>query len=182
MPPFSFNEPGILKFDKNFVIKEPTLLFQAFNNSWGTNFPQWIGGNLCFRYRIAMHENTWREYGSWVVSDMTINRPISTYVNKRSSMLKAPVMFDLLYSDLEDFTVLTFKLAEDGSGCILRIIEASGTSRKTRLRFNPIIKEVYICDLLERRKEQTDIQLCTESMDILLSTRAFEIHTLYLKL
>jgi hypothetical protein len=29
---------------------EPIMYFNLFNNMWGTNFPQWIGGDLCYRY------------------------------------------------------------------------------------------------------------------------------------
>lgn len=50
-PLFGIGSPGVYKFHKQFGDdRKPILYFNLFNNMWGTNFPQWIGGNLRYRF------------------------------------------------------------------------------------------------------------------------------------
>jgi hypothetical protein len=50
-PLVSLGSSGILDYRQNYKEpNEPIACFNLFNNMWGTNFPQWIGGNLCYRY------------------------------------------------------------------------------------------------------------------------------------
>ena len=44
---------GIYQYQKKYKVpRESVLCFNLFNNMWGTNFPQWIGGDFSFRYII----------------------------------------------------------------------------------------------------------------------------------
>lgn len=50
-PLVSLGDTGILEYRKNYVEpEEPIACFNLFNNMWGTNFPQWMEGNLSYRY------------------------------------------------------------------------------------------------------------------------------------
>jgi alpha-mannosidase len=50
-PLAALGNPGIYKYRHDYKApKEPVIYFNLFNNMWGTNFPQWIGGDLCYRY------------------------------------------------------------------------------------------------------------------------------------
>ena len=50
-PLASLGSTGIYNYLNNFKEpKEPIVYFNLFNNMWGTNFPQWVGGDLCYRY------------------------------------------------------------------------------------------------------------------------------------
>jgi hypothetical protein len=50
-PLVSLGDTGIYKYLKEYKTPvEPVMYFNLFNNMWGTNFPQWIGGDLCYRY------------------------------------------------------------------------------------------------------------------------------------
>ncbi len=50
-PLVSIGDPGVYRYAPVFEEpKHPTLYVNLFNNMWGTNFPQWIGGDLRFRF------------------------------------------------------------------------------------------------------------------------------------
>ncbi len=56
-PLFGIGSPGVYEFHKEFgEDRKPAVYFNLFNNMWGTNFPQWIGGNL--RYRFVLHSGS----------------------------------------------------------------------------------------------------------------------------
>lgn len=50
-PLSAIGETGVYEYRREYKpLKEPVIYFNLFNNMWGTNFPQWIGGDLCYRY------------------------------------------------------------------------------------------------------------------------------------
>jgi hypothetical protein len=50
-PLVSLGDTGVYQYRKNYEKpKEPIAYFNLFNNMWGTNFPQWIGGDFCYRF------------------------------------------------------------------------------------------------------------------------------------
>ncbi len=50
-PLSALGSTGIYQYRKEYKSpKEPVIYFNLFNNMWGTNFPQWIGGDFCYRY------------------------------------------------------------------------------------------------------------------------------------
>lgn len=52
-PLVALGETGIYTYLRDYVEpKEPTLYFNLFNNMWGTNFPQWIGGDFQYRFML----------------------------------------------------------------------------------------------------------------------------------
>lgn len=56
-PLFSVGGSGILKFRSEYEKPiDNKLYFNLFNNQWGTNFPQWVSGNLKYRYTVFTHK------------------------------------------------------------------------------------------------------------------------------
>ena len=51
-PLCAIGEPGIHKFRRDYEKHAPILYFNLYNNMWGTNFPQWIGGDLHFDFTL----------------------------------------------------------------------------------------------------------------------------------
>ena len=50
-PLVSLGDTGVYKYRRKYQQpKEPIAYFNLFNNMWGTNFPQWIGGDLSYRF------------------------------------------------------------------------------------------------------------------------------------
>lgn len=55
-PLFSLGEDGTYKFNcKYSKPRSSALCFNLFNNSWGTNFPQWIEGDLEYEFDLLPH-------------------------------------------------------------------------------------------------------------------------------
>lgn len=65
-PLVSIGENGVYQFRKNYEPHTPELRFCLFNNMWGTNFPQWIEGDMAFEFDILSMEpgNTGRLYAA----------------------------------------------------------------------------------------------------------------------
>lgn len=57
-PLVGIGETGIYSFRRIYEAHEPILYFNLFNNMWGTNFPQWIGGNLTWDFTAFGYEGT----------------------------------------------------------------------------------------------------------------------------
>lgn len=54
----SIKGTGIYHFAPEFEeTEEPCLYVNLFNNMWGTNFPQWIGGDFCFQFILSGLQN-----------------------------------------------------------------------------------------------------------------------------
>lgn len=49
----SMGSPGVYEYHPVYEPREEgTLYFNLFNNMWGTNFPQWMGGDFCYTFVI----------------------------------------------------------------------------------------------------------------------------------
>ncbi|MEA4897105.1 MAG: DUF5054 domain-containing protein [Christensenellaceae bacterium] len=53
-PLVAIGETGIYTYRRRYERREPTLIFNLFNNQWGTNFPQWIEGDMRFRFVLTV--------------------------------------------------------------------------------------------------------------------------------
>lgn len=179
MPLFSFDTPGVLKYDRDFTIQSPTLLMQAYNNAWGTNFPQWIGGNLTYRYRLIPYEGNKgaAEIFRWAEEAAAV--PVTGYAPEKSAECSLPAALDILPEGLDGFGVLAYKYAEDRNGYILRVKDTTGIQRTAHIKINKQvkIKEVWVCDLVERKKGKVLFDEDGGQYIIPVSTRPYEIHT-----
>ena len=57
-PLCAIGETGIYRFRREYQPGEAVLYFNLFNNMWGTNFPQWIGGSLRWDFTLFGYEGT----------------------------------------------------------------------------------------------------------------------------
>lgn len=53
-----FARSEIHRFRREYQPGEAVLYFNLFNNMWGTNFPQWIGGSLRWDFTLFGYEGT----------------------------------------------------------------------------------------------------------------------------
>lgn len=51
-PLVSIGENGVHQFRKEYAPHRPELRFCLFNNMWGTNFPQWVEGDMAFEFDV----------------------------------------------------------------------------------------------------------------------------------
>ena len=97
------------------------LNFNLFNTQWGTNFPQWIGGDLRYRFRLIPHPGDWREAKAWIHGAAAIQPPACLAVDTAIAAVRSPVPRGILMTPREDLETVVFKRAESGEGFILRL-------------------------------------------------------------
>jgi alpha-mannosidase len=167
-PLFSFGESGILRFRSSYEEQKPTLLFNLFNNSWGTNFPQWMGGDYRFCFRLLPHQGTWQEADVPRHAAEAFAPALTRSLAIDSASSVGP--FFSLDNGLE---LLCFKPSEDGEGYVLRLTDTQGIKRMVRLSLRRPARSVHRCSLLEVPLEQC----ANEEGDIRFETNPFETHT-----
>lgn len=174
-PLVSIGEPGVLQYSDEYVPKHSTLFFNAFNNQWGTNFPQWMGGHYTFEYRIVLHRGDWKEGGVWKTAAQTRNPLIAVAFNAETSKIDS---FGLLREDVHGITILALKPseAEDGS-YILRFQDLLGKNRSVTLAFQKTLRKAVTCDLVERELQYLPPD---DDSSLTVALKAFEIRTLKL--
>ena len=63
VPLASVGNPGVYQYVDDYTEPEsPVVYFNLFNNMWGTNFPQWIGGDFSFRFTLFGFEGEERPH------------------------------------------------------------------------------------------------------------------------
>lgn len=174
-PLFSIGRNAMWDYEPEYRPQTPTVFFNLFNNWWGTNFPQWIGGNLRYRFCLLPHAGDWRQGGIWKSATEIMAPPLS-FCGELPESVEPSSLFE---SDLEGMSVLALKEAEEGEGYVLRLRDLLGVRREVSVELAPRVIDVETVDLLEYGDEK----LCWESEGtrrVRLDTKPFEIHTLRL--
>lgn len=133
-----------------FTPRSATIFSWIMNNYWGTNFVAGQGGEFTFRYDVI----TRRDFdlpaltrAGW--ESMTPLEVGLTGAAPRPSTLPSD-QAGLLGIDNPNVVAVTWKLAEDGRGSILRLEEISGQPATVHLRSDYVeIAEVWRCSALE---------------------------------
>ena len=178
-PLVSLGEPGILRYKPGKPADKSLLLFNLFNNAYSTNFPQWIEGDLSFRFRLYPHAGGWQKAEVWRHAWETTQQPewrlaetaVKGLLPRHASLVGAN----------DGFAVLACKPAEDGDGIVIRLQEATGRKRLARLCLNLQDVAVECCDLLERPMRSLPVSRSGGETVMEIDTAPFEVHTLKLK-
>jgi alpha-mannosidase len=176
-PLFSIGRNAMWDFEVAYRPEDPTLHFNLYNNWWGTNFPQWIGGELRYRFRLLPHAGDWRSGEVWKAAAEAMEPP-QVFGGEFPEAGEFP---PLVRNDLEGMSVVAFKRAEDKSGYVLRLRDLLGLSRAVPVELDARVTGVEAVDLLEREGRELPRE-DGNSRRILLETRPFEVHTLRLRL
>lgn len=174
-PLLSLGDEGIYKYRREYQESEPVLYFNAFNNGWGTNFPQWMGGDLKYKFRFIPHQGDWKQADVWRHAFESIT-PVGTGFSEEKGNGDLPVHWDWM-NDLDGMEVVTAKIAENNKGIILRLREVSGKESPVTIRFHQQMERVDICDITERFEKTAAVH--TDKVSFV--TRPFEIHTLFIR-
>lgn len=132
-PLLSIGETGVYRFRSTYEKHSPDLYFNLFNNMWGTNFPQWLGGDLSFRYTV---------FGCTDAASVT-QRALSLASGAwaaRVPELGPPVVLP------EEVQVMTAEARRDG--LLLRIRDTSGKRRTMTVRLKDARARIRRLDLL----------------------------------
>ena len=128
-----------------------------------------------FTYSLIPHGGDFREAGI-IREAYGLNQPLMAIpVNPGKGTL--PDTFSMFTCDQEHVVMETVKKAESDDSLILRMYEAFGKRSKAEIRTVIPVKEVWICDLMEKELEQlTIVNGCVQ-----VSLSGFEILTLKFK-
>jgi alpha-mannosidase len=161
----------------DFTPKSSTIYSWLMNNYWGTNFPAWQGGEFTFRYAIRsgarfepglLNRFAWNALTPLERDDVTSSGETSVLPVDHTSLL------DISNPNIN---LLTWKMAEDGNGTILRLEEAVGESSQFMISSKYLkIDQAWSCNLLE--ENQASLPASAEGASA--SIRPFQVITIRL--
>lgn len=125
-------------------------------------------GEHRFTYALLPHKGDWAQAGT-VQEAWVLNNPLLA----AAGAYTAGNGKSLITCDAPNIAIDAVKLAEDGSGCIVRLHEYTGTRCAVQLGSDYTARSWQLCDLMER-------PLDTGAVDgpvILLGFKPYEIHT-----
>ena len=122
----SIGEPGLWKVSKTFDPKEPTLFVNLYNNMWGTNFRQWIGGSWSSSVRIWSYEN-FDSAHCLITPSVEARTPVIAGSAVGTEGELATIATGLTLSQ-KGILVTALGPNPDGEGTILRLWEQAGKS------------------------------------------------------
>ncbi|MFH1921146.1 MAG: hypothetical protein ABIP48_14855 [Planctomycetota bacterium] len=146
-PVVSIGQPGLYRYSKEFGSREPVVFVNLFNNVWGTNFQQWVGGSWESRIRI------WSVEGKGIEADL-----ITPSWEARSPFQAAffdgpagtlPPSQSGIELSRKGVLVTAFGPNPDGEGILLRLWEQAGEDGVLRVRLpkEMNVTEAQPCDL-----------------------------------
>lgn len=157
MPLFSIGDQMIYKYQRQYEEVRPELYFNAFNNSWGTNFPQWLGGDYTFRYRIITHLGDWKQGNIEKKAFESVTPVLAAYsLDTKKEGRKLPLSYSM-FNLTDGIEVLALKPAESNNGFVLRLRQIMGEERSVQVASAVRFKRVVKCDLLERIQEEVAV-------------------------
>lgn len=121
-PLFSIGETGIYTYRKQYEEHAPILYCGLFNNMWGTNFPQWIGGDFDYRFTMFGYDGS---------ADGALYGRALALAQGARVLPAAPAVSGLQLP--EGVQVMNF-LPEE-SGWVLHLRDTALTARSVTLRF-----------------------------------------------
>jgi alpha-mannosidase len=152
--------------------KSGTIFSWLLNNYWGTNFAPGQGGEFTFRYSLVSRPGFdpasltrlgWQEMTQLESDQVPAGAAAGTLPSTEASLLEI---------DNPDVVLVTWKMAEDGRGTILRLQEIAGknsTARITGKHFG--VEKAWRCSGLEQ--DQSEIAVSNGGVE--LSLRPYEI-------
>ncbi len=153
-----------------------TIFSWIMNNYWQTNFAPGQGGEFNFRYVLVsgkqLRPNELTRLGWEAMTPLEVSEGAPTATGPG---LLPPHQASLLSLTAPDVVLSTWKLAEDGEGSILRIVETAGEAKTVRISSSRL-------DFLEAWRatalEETESPLAVTARALEFDIRPFEIVTL----
>jgi alpha-mannosidase len=157
-----------------FAPKSSSIFSWLMNNYWGTNFPAWQGGDYTFRYEITSSADfdaaALTRFGR---SALTQFEHDDVAGSTEASTLP-PTQASLLQVSAPDVSLLTWKLAEDGHGTILRLQETAGKTATATLHSDFVgFEKAWVTSILE----DDEREVSAVSGDLSIHLKPFQVVT-----
>ncbi len=167
------------KWPGEFSPKSGTIFSYVMNNYWHTNYRAGQGGDFTFRY--ALTSGPQLDGGSLTRLGLEEMRPPELdYVVGQDKVGNPPRPLPpegegFVETSGQDIALITWKLAEDGKGMILRLQETAGKPADTVLHFlHAGIQSAQLCSGVEDNLQNLPV----ENNSIPLSLKPFEVVTI----
>ena len=158
-----------------------TIFSYVMNNYWDTNYAASQGGDFTFRYVLTSGNDLRPAFlsrlGREEMSPLEVNQ-----ITSQDKAINSPRPLDsakssFLHVDQPDVELVTWKMAEDGNGTILRFLEMGGKESTVDVQ-TPLldVEFAWMSDALERKQGP----LATSSHGFKFSVRPFQIVTVRL--
>ncbi len=153
-PLVSLGRPGAFRYTRQWTPRKAIVFVNLFNNIWGTNFQQWIGGSWTSRVRI------WSVEGKGAETDLITPaweaRTPCQVVFCDGPAGKLPPVQSGLELSRKGVLVTAFGSNPDGEGILLRFWEQAGQDGTCRVRLPEGLQtaRAKLCDLRGRPLEQ----------------------------
>ena len=134
-----------------------TIFSYVMNNYWDTNYAAGQGGDFTFRYVLTSGNNVEPAYlsrmGREEMSPLEVDQ-----ITSQDKAVNSPRPLDsaqgsFLQVNNPDVVLVTWKMAEDGDGTILRFLEVAGKASTVEVH-TPLleVKSAWMNDALERKQ------------------------------
>ncbi|HYE23840.1 MAG TPA: polysaccharide lyase family protein [Clostridia bacterium] len=146
------------KWPTEFQPATSTVFSWLLNNYWGTNFPAWQGGDFKFRYLLTSAAKVdpvaLTRFGMTALSPLERDAVIGA---QTKSVLPAD-RATLLNIDSASARLLTWKLAEDGAGTIVRLQDITGQASTVTIGSEFLnIGKAWLCSALEETQSELPV-------------------------
>ncbi|MBC8472518.1 MAG: hypothetical protein H8D56_23900 [Planctomycetes bacterium] len=150
----------------------------AMSSNFRTNFQPVQQSEILFHYSLTSHEGNWRKGDCARFGWSAANQFIVDDVRGKKNGTLAPDTMSFCSVDKPNVLLTTLKLAEDGDGIIIRLIETQGKATTVLIRLPHIaVTDARLTNLVEQNKGRA---FFTE-LEIQVNIEAFGITTIRIK-
>ncbi len=147
------------KWPTEFAPASGTIFSWVMNNYWGTNFVPWQGGDFEFRYVITSSRTldpvALSRLGREVLAPLQVSSLAGTIFQSHTPKSTA----SFLSIDNPSLVSVTWKIAEEGDGTILRLQNLSAEGGSARIKSDIVrFAAAWKCSLLEENRESIPVQ------------------------
>jgi alpha-mannosidase len=158
----SFGDINRGEWPGEFHPKTSTIFSYAMNNYWHTNYRAGQGGRFTFRYVMTSAERLDPPALSHLGWESMEAPALDAVVNQDKAGNPdeplPPEGASFLEVNAANIVLVTWKLAEDGKGTILRLQETAGRTSETTLRLpHAKIQSASLCDVVEDKLRDLDV-------------------------
>jgi hypothetical protein len=170
------------KWPLDFGQRPGTVFSYVMNNYWDTNYAAGQGGDFTFRYVLTSGNNLEPAYlsrlGSEEMSPLELDQITSQDKALNSPRPLESAQGSFLQVSNPDVVLVTWKMAEDGDGTILRFLEVAGRESSVEVQ-TPLLNvaAAWFNDALERKQGR----LSVSSHGFRFSVKPFQIVTVRLE-